>query len=177
MNAQTIKISLKHQSKYEAYTQKQLIWSLEEYDLSPWFFTDTLIIADGEIPHSHPVLTLNTRRQSDLSLLSTFIHEQVHWFLDQDEVKTNKAIEVLKEKFPEVPVGNGQGAKSEYSTYLHLLVNYFEYDGIKALAGERAAQAICAHKKYYRWIYKTVLEELDYLGALIEENDLEISGY
>lgn len=33
------------------------------------------------IPYSHPVLTLHTRHlKDDLALLSTFVHEEYHWY-------------------------------------------------------------------------------------------------
>ncbi|MEP5610788.1 MAG: hypothetical protein ABJP45_01000 [Cyclobacteriaceae bacterium] len=147
---------------------------MEEYDVQKWIFTDTLKIADKEIPHSHPILTLNTRPQSDLSLLSIFLHENVHWFLVENEELTNKAIEELKEKFLDVPVGNREGARDEHSTYLHLIVNFLEYDGIKQIAGDRAAQAIFARKNYYRWIYKQVLDNLEYLEELSVKYQLTI---
>ena len=41
-------------------------------------FTHDVIVEKGVIPHSDPVLTMNTRKQSDLCLLQTLVHEQFH---------------------------------------------------------------------------------------------------
>jgi hypothetical protein len=52
-----------------------------EFDLTPFEYTRRVRIAPLEIPHSHPVLTLNTRTEDDHALLCTYIHEQMHWYL------------------------------------------------------------------------------------------------
>ena len=38
---------------------------LRTYDLSPWFFTNVIVIDEKAVPHSHPVLTLYTRHGRD----------------------------------------------------------------------------------------------------------------
>lgn len=63
-------------------TKVQLERLLDSYDLSPWLYTRSVAIDADAIPHSHPVLTLHTRHlDDDRLLLSTFVHEQLHWFL------------------------------------------------------------------------------------------------
>jgi hypothetical protein len=42
--------------------------------------TDEVLIEKGSIPHSHPILTLNTRHTDPLLITKTFVHEQFHWF-------------------------------------------------------------------------------------------------
>ncbi|MCR9212184.1 MAG: hypothetical protein NXI13_00590 [Proteobacteria bacterium] len=59
----------------------------DRYDLSRWEYTKKVRIAPYEIPHSHPILTLNSQyaigpgADEDL-ILATYIHEQLHWALD-----------------------------------------------------------------------------------------------
>ena len=172
--SQDLKIRTAHMTTTELMFKKKLKRILEEYDVEKWIYTDTITIDDTAIPRSHPVLTLNTRPQSDLSLLATFIHEQVHWFLEENDNKTNDLMKELRTKFPTVPVGNGEGARDEYSSYLHLIVNFLEFDGIKQLAGERAAQAVIARKAYYKWIYRQVRANRAYLAELIRKHGLRI---
>jgi len=172
--SQNVRIGLASQNKAEEITRKKLVHILEEYNVEKWIFTDTLVISSSEIPHSHPVLTLNTRPQSDLSLLAVFIHENAHWHLVEKEQETNLAIGELKKKFPSVPVGGGEGARDEYSTYLHLIVNFLEYDGIEQIAGERASKAVLNRKPYYKWIYKQVLNNLEYLREITVKYGLSI---
>ena len=79
-----IEISLKHSSRVEIQTKEQLQRLLQTYDLSRWIFTRSILIDEQAIPHSHPVLTLHTRHlKDDELLLSSFVHEQLHWFLVQ----------------------------------------------------------------------------------------------
>ena len=74
-------ISLRHGTVAEQATQRQLEKLFDEYDLSPWLFTQAVVIDEDAVPHSHPVLTLHTRHlKDDLLLLSTFIHEQSHHY-------------------------------------------------------------------------------------------------
>ena len=45
-----------------------------------------LIDRDARIPHSHPVLTLNTDYpDGDSDLVSALVHEQFHWFVLEDQ--------------------------------------------------------------------------------------------
>src|SRR5262245_52213072 len=76
-----IEISLKNGSRAEIKTRDQLQRLLRTYDLSKWIFTKSILIDEKAIPHSHPVLTIHTRHlKDDELLLSTFVHEQLHWF-------------------------------------------------------------------------------------------------
>ncbi len=155
-----IEITLKHGSREESQTREQLQRLLKAYDLSKWIFTNSVVIDEESIPHSTPVLTLNTRHlKDDELLLSTFVHEQLHWFLNQKK-ETDKAVEELRVLFPKVPVGFPDGAEDEYGTYAHLLVNFLEWRADKDLLGELKARQLMDFwaTDHYRWIYKTVLE-------------------
>jgi hypothetical protein len=52
----------------------------KRFDLTPFEFCKKVRIAPTEIPRSHPQITLNTWVRDDLSLLSTYLHEQLHWY-------------------------------------------------------------------------------------------------
>jgi hypothetical protein len=58
-------------------------------------FTDRVLIEKGSIPHSHPILTLNTRNLDPLLIAETFVHEQFHWFASS-HVSYKDSIEYLK---------------------------------------------------------------------------------
>jgi hypothetical protein len=169
----TIEISLKNNSKTEAQTKERLEGLLQKYNLSKWMFTRKILIEDKVIPHSHPVLTLNTKEDGDV-LLATFVHEQIHWFLSANFERTEKAKAELKAIYPEVPVGSPNGARSKESTYLHLIVNYLEYEATRELLGEGRAKAVFEGKGYYRWIYKTVLTDSSRIKDIVERNKLRI---
>src|ERR1700752_4894396 len=112
-----------HNSAPELATKTQLERLIAAHDLRQWTFTHEIVIDEKSIPHSHPVLTLHTRHlKQDDELLSTYLHEQLHWFLTRHPAEARAAEEDLKALYPDVPVGYPEGANDRESTYLHLLV-------------------------------------------------------
>lgn len=172
-----LEITLKHNDQREQQTKQQLQRLLSAYDVSDWIFTQKIIIESGfnVIPHSHPVLTLSTRHlKDDELLLSTFVHEQLHWFLVQNPKETEEAYKELRSLFPKVPVGFPEGARNEESTYKHIIVCYLEYQAVKALLGELKAKHVMGFwaTDHYTWIYKTVLEREREIGSLVRKHKL-----
>lgn len=170
-----IEIAVKKGSKGEQETREQLQRLLKTYDLSRWTFTRSIIIEEGAIPHSHPVLTLSTRHvRDDELLLSTFVHEQAHWFLTQNDKATQEAKKELRVMFPKAPVSFPEGASDEESTYLHLLVIYLEYRADRELLGELKARQVMDFwaTDHYTWIYRTVLEHAREIGNLALKHKL-----
>ena len=179
LQAQTapIEIKLAHGDAAEMQTRDQLLRLLRTYDVTPWIFTHSVIVDSSPktIPHSHPVLTLSIRhRKDDDLLLSTFIHENLHHFLDQNHEKTEAAKKELRAVFPKVPVGYPDGADSEDSTYEHLIVCYLEYRADKEIWGEeRAFQAVQFWMAdHYRWVYRQLLEAGYQIGPIVQKNGL-----
>lgn len=168
--AQTnLEIALKRGSKGELQTRDQLQRLVKTYDLAKWTFTSSILIDEEAIPHSHPVLTLSTRHlKDDELLLSTFVHEQAHWFLTQAQKATEDAKKELRVMFPKVPIKPPEGASDEQSTYLHLIVIYLEYRADRELLGELKARQIMEFwaTDHYTWIYKIVLERPRDIGNI-----------
>lgn len=153
-------ITLKHGSKPEAQTRDQLQRLLRTYDVSPWIFTRTIIIDEKAIPFSNPVLTLHARHlHDDELLLSTFVHEEIHWLFVQRGRETEAAIKDLHALFPAVPTSAPEGASGERSTYLHLMVCDLEYAADQQLLGELKARQVMDFwaTDHYTWVYATVL--------------------
>jgi hypothetical protein len=175
-NAQDkLDISLKSGSQSEIQTKEQLQRLYKTYDLSKWIFTKSILIDEKSIPHSHPILTLHTRHlKDDDLLLSTFVHEQLHWFLVQKDKETKEAIKEVRALFPKVPVGFPEGARDEESTYLHLLVNYLEYRADRELLGELRAKQVMDFwaTDHYKWVYRTVLERTRDIGNIAFKHKL-----
>ena len=174
--AQTnLEIALKRGSKSELQTRDQLQRLIKTYDLSKWTFTNSILIDEEAIPHSHPVLTLSTRHvKDDELLLSTFLHEQTHWFLTQNQKATEDAKKELRAMFPKVPIKPPEGASDEESTYLHLIVICLEYRADRELLGELKARQIMEFwaNDHYTWIYKTVLERPRDIGNIAFKHKL-----
>lgn len=165
-----INVTLAQGSRAEARTKDQLERLLRTYDLSKWVFTRAVVIDEkANVPHSHPRLTLNTRHLlDDELLLSTFVHEQAHWFLSAREKETEAALKELRALFPKVPFGNREGARDERSSYTHLVVIYLEYRALRELLGELRARQVMEFwtHDHYTWIYQTVLERPRDIGTV-----------
>ena len=134
---------------------------LETYDVDRWTFTYEMQIESMALPHSHPVLTLNTRYlDNDDHAISTFLHEQFHWYLIEDamDAKRDAATKAFVEQFPDAPAGREDGgARDLNSTYRHLMVCDLEFQALTELVGEERARAVLASNTHYTWIYQQVL--------------------
>lgn len=162
LNAQNIEISLKNRNEKELKAEAQLQRIIETYksDINTWIFTTKVEINENTIPFSHPVLTLNCNYlNDDLKQLSNFLHEQFHWLEEAKKELREKAISEFKEIFPDVPVKGKEGARNEYSTYLHLIVCDLEFQAMTEVVGEQMARHILSEWKHYRWIYNKVLND------------------
>jgi hypothetical protein len=170
-----LEITLKRNTPDEARTRDQLRRLLATYDLSPWMYTTSIVIDERAIPFSHPVLTLHTRHaKDDELLLSTFVHEQFHWFLAERREPTELAITDLRKLFPTVPAGGIAGARDEYSTYLHLLVCYLEQQADLRVLGELKTKQVMAFwaTDHYTWVYEMVIGRSREIGQIMRERKL-----
>jgi hypothetical protein len=172
-----VTIELASNTALEQRGREQLERLLRTYDLSPWLFTRTVRIESYVIPHSHPVLTLNTRYlEDDTAQVATFIHEQLHWFLVEREPATDSAIAALRRMFPKVPEQKPEGAKNEESTYLHLLVCTLELEGTARIFGEAAARRTLEAWKHYTWVYRQVLDRTEALQQVLRSHGLVLDS-
>ncbi len=69
---------------------------LHDYDLSKYTFTRKVIIEERAMNHAFPELTLNVRfADSEDELLSSFVHEQLHWYLRDHDGPQHHAVQEL----------------------------------------------------------------------------------
>lgn len=177
MPSTTVQINTASGTERELKTKAALERLLAEYDVSKWMFTKSVLIEKGALPHAYPVLTLSTRYLPyDYMHLSTFIHEQIHWFLSEREGKVNQAINELRILYPKVPVDSRglKSARTELSTYSHLIVNYLEFSAIVELVGEESAVSTIERMGHYTWIYETVLSDRDKIEEIVRKYGLII---
>src|SRR5579871_6104401 len=72
-----LKITTKNGSDKENQRKEQIEKLATQYDLKKWIITKEILIEQGVIPHSKPVLTLNVRwLDNDDAALSVLIHEE-----------------------------------------------------------------------------------------------------
>jgi hypothetical protein len=176
-NTPPVSIELKSSTASEVKTKEQLQRLLAAYDLSKYTYTRQIIIDENAVPHSNPVLTLHTRHlHSDDELLSTYVHEQLHWFLDAHPQQIRDAESQLRKLYPKVPVGYPYGAEDEESTYMHLIDCYLEMQADRQLLGPERAAVVMKFWSgdHYRWVYKTVIEDESKIGSIAEREHLSL---
>ena len=170
-----ISITTAHKSERERASAAQLDRLLNSHDVSRWAFTQKVVIDEHQIPHSHPVLTLHARHLNDDDvLLSTYVHEQLHWFLSARAPQMDAAASALRAIYPRIPVGFPEGSSDEEGNYVHLVIAYLEHQAMKTLLGEQKAAQVQQFlaKDHYTWIYSTVSKEPEKVGAVIKAHGL-----
>jgi len=147
------------------------------HDLTRYEYTRLVRIVPGGDTFSHPMLTLGNRfAENEDLLLSTYLHEQMHWYLwylgtpEQDPVAP--FLDELVRRYPEAPTELPDGARSYESTYLHLVINWLEVAATSEFIGRVRACAVAETQRTYRWIYRTVLRDWDALAELYERHGL-----
>jgi hypothetical protein len=174
--ADAIDIQTSHHSARELQEKLELEQLLKKYDVSKYTFTRTVVIEERAMNHAFPVLTLNVHfLGSDDELLSSFLHEQLHWYLAQHRLAMEDAVRQLKVMYPRAPVGLPEGADTEYSTYGHLIDCYLEIQADRQLIGPERTDRLIKNKPWYTWIYKTILQDEDRIAALVKEERLEMN--
>lgn len=161
----------------EVEVQQTLAALLDRYDTRRWHFADRVVIKDGAISHSHPVLTLGTMFivPGPFGVLSTFLHEQIHWFLSAREDDVAAAIEELRVQFPDVPDWSAGGGRTEFGTYLHLLVNWLELESLRQVIGHAAEDTLreAVDGRIYGWIYRQVFDRHNDIRTVIIAHGLD----
>jgi hypothetical protein len=173
--APSIRIDLANGTPREQKTKAQLEQLLASYDLSKYTFTRHVVIEERAINHAFPVLTLNARfADSPDELLSSYVHEQLHWHLRDHRPQQQQAIADLRRMYPDAPVGLPDGAESASSTYGHLVDCYLEMLADRQLIGAERTAAVMASKGHYIWIYKTVRQDESRIAAIVARHRLTV---
>jgi hypothetical protein len=173
--ADPVTIKASRNTPQEMQTVQLLGRLLAAYDLNRYTSTRKVIIDEHATDHAFPVLTLDTRfAKSSDDLLSSFLHEQFHWFLQAHSAQTEDAVKLLHQFYPRVPVGETEGARTVYSTYIDLLVCYLELQADRHLIGDARTVALVHGKHRFTWIYKTDLEDEKRMSEVIKTTRLEI---
>jgi len=170
-----IVVELDHAER-EAKRVADLLAALRKrHDLARFEFTKLVRVQPAGPTYSHPILTLGTRfAETEDMLLSTYLHEQMHWYLwrfggpDHDPIAP--FFDELVRRYPQAPIKLPEGARSYEQTYLHLVVCWLEIAAAAELIGRERAAAIAQSTWGYRWIYRTVVQDWEPLRLLLEAN-------
>jgi hypothetical protein len=172
-----IDVDLDH-ARREADRVRDMLQALRRrHDLSRFEYTKVIRIVPGGDTFSHPILTLGNRfADNEDLLLSTYLHEQMHWYLwylgtpEKDPVAP--FFDELVRRYPEAPTELPDGARNYESTYLHLVINWLEVAATAEFIGRHRAVAVADVQRTYRWIYRTVIRDWDALQELFERHGL-----
>jgi len=161
-------------NKLTLITKQNLLHLTQVYDLAPFFYTKKIHIQSRIIPFSHPILTINTKYADyPEKILAIFLHEQFHWWILKNQIRTNLAIVELKALYPKAPVTQSAGKDS---TFTHLIVCHLEYSALKYLIGKQKAKKIIQDfiviDKLYPWIFSEVLKNEDQIKKIIQRQQL-----
>lgn len=163
-----------HPNKRTYITKQNLFHLTQVYDLTPFLFTKKIQIQSQVIPSSHPVLTLNTKfAEQPEKILALFLHEQFHWWIIKEPIRTNLAIIELKVLYPKAPETLSSGKDS---TYIHLIVCYLEYASLKYFLSENKAKELIKEfidkEKMYPWIFSEILKNESKIKSVLSKQQL-----
>jgi len=173
----TLKIKLKHNTQREQQTKEEVERLAARYDLKKFTLTRDIMIEQGAMAHSHPVLTMNCRflRDDDL-LLSQYLHEQGHWvLLQRHRHDMPRLLRDLKGLLPGLPTAYPQGGFDEQGTYVHVAVNLLEWQALEEVIGPERARRVMEWKRgdHYTAIYSAVLENREQLERVLQKYDIK----
>ena len=143
-----IDVDLDHARREGERVRDMLPALRRRHDLSRFEYTRIVRIVPGGDTFSHPMLTLGNRfADNEDLLLSTYLHEQMHWYLwhlgtpERDPVAP--FFDELVRRYPEAPTELPDGARNYEATYLHLVINWLEVAATSELIGRERACARC----------------------------------
>jgi hypothetical protein len=173
--ADSVSIQLANHTMREMQTAQTLRQILATYDLHKYIFTREVVIEERAMNHAFPVLTLNVRfADSPDELVSSFIHEQLHWYLREHDFQQKAAIAELRGMYPTAPVGLPEGAETAYSTYGHLVDCYLEIQADREIIGPKRTEEVIKNKPWYTWIYKTIIRDEPLIRGVVQAHGLEM---
>src|ERR1700674_242195 len=101
-----LNITLQHNSAGEQKRKEQIERLADEYDLTKYTITRDIVIDQGAMNHSAPVLTQNLRfLDNDDRALSAYVHEQAHWLLmERHRGQVRQMLSELITMFPNMSI-------------------------------------------------------------------------
>ena len=169
----TLHLSLKSNTPLEQRKKEQIERLAATYDLKKYTLTTDILIEQGAVAHSKPVLTLNGRfLDNDDRALSQYVHEQGHWVLGRHQRELRDLFRELTLAFPGIPTEPPQGSGGLQDSYFHLAVILLEWDALDQLIGVERAAAVIAFKKtdHYTALYALVMDNRPRVEAILRRH-------
>jgi hypothetical protein len=167
-----LNLTLKTNSPLEQRKKAQIERLAANDDLKKYTLTRDIVIEQGAIAHSKPVLTLNGRfLDDDDRALSQYMHEQGHWVLvDRHKGDLRELFRDLSSAFARLPSEPPQGSGGVQDSYFHLAVIMLEWQALEALVGADRAKAVEEFKQrdHYTALYAKVLEHRNTVEQILK---------
>lgn len=150
------------------YLTKQNLLQLEQvYDLSPFFYTRKVQIISDVKPQSTPGITLNTRfAENPQKLLAVWLHEEFHWWTEQNKAKLAPALKELQNIYP----------RASGHAHLLLIICSLEFKALSYYLGDKEAKKtitdLMKKDRLFPWTYYQVLNRSAALTKLMNKYDL-----
>ena len=164
----TLNISSKNNIPQESKVVDIVKSVCEKYDIP--VFTQNVVIEKDVIPHSHPVLTLNTQVKDTRLLLTTLVHEQLHWYA-QDHSQYNDCITYLKSKYQDDGEHNKSGTYPN-SYWEHIIVCFNTRRYLKKVLSKEDSGWVYKEWQAYPTLEKLIVEKNDEIQADLEKFEL-----
>lgn len=172
-----LNITLKHGTPLEQQRKEQIERLATEYDLEKYTITRDIIIEQGGVNHSAPVLTQNIRfLDNDDRALSAYVHEQAHWVLmERHKGQVRDMLQDLKRMYPNLPTAIPQGDGNEGTSYVHLVVIMLEWQALENLIGPERTKAVLDFKRqdHYTALYSIVMENRSQMEKFLKRYDVK----
>lgn len=157
-----------------ALTKQNFFHLIQIYELRPFLYTYRINVEANVPARSHPVLTLNTKyASSPHKILAQWLHQEFHWWANSKPSHVRKAMQELKEIYPQIPHAK---TETDKLSYLHFIINSLEYQALTHLLGQKEAKTIIKEmveeEKHYQWVYETVLEQDLRIKKILMKNQL-----
>lgn len=149
-----------------------LLDALAPFDVRRWIYTD-LVVIDGDLRGgmSHPLrLGPHLLLLRPHSALTTFLHEQLHWFVGH-HANLAAVIDEARKRWPDPPPPPA-GCADAYSTWTHLSVCALEYQSLCELVGTHAAETELRLHNAYSWVYSEILDAPSWFEEYLCRHDL-----
>ncbi len=162
-------------NKWTGLTRQNLDHLVKIFPLAPMFFTTDIHIQPQSVPTSHPILTLNTRYAENPNLLlASFLHYELHWWLERKSKEFQLAQADLKSLF--FPLPAVAISKSEKDTFQHLIICFLEYEALIHYLNLKEANKILKDliykEKIHPWIYKQAYKNYEEIKFIVKKYEL-----
>ncbi|MBP6912640.1 MAG: hypothetical protein KBB86_01760 [Candidatus Pacebacteria bacterium] len=133
-------------------------------------FTNTVMVEKGSIPHSHPILTLNTRVKDPRLILKTLVHEQLHWHAE-NHPQYNNCIDYIKTKYIDDGEHNKLGTNPN-SYWEHIIVCFNTRNYLESILSKDDIDWVYLQWQAYPTLEKLIAKNKDQIKSDLEKFDL-----